>query len=149
MTHQSRKICSVFAMVFKFIRIFWGRSCKTPSLKMTVLPGSRRGILDEAKIHKYMHISPNYSVLNIELLQFKCLNSIHQSSYSGIINDKRKLILLIIHRWHHALRHRPQQQSIPMASPSIGYNHQESGPPTGSRPRHHRKGERNYIHIII
>jgi hypothetical protein len=28
-------------------------------------------------------------------------------------------------------------------------NHQESEPPTGSRPRHHRKGERSYLHTII
>jgi hypothetical protein len=73
-------------------------SVTPPSPKMTALPGSRRGILGEARIHKYMHRSPNNSVLNIELLQFKGSNLIHQSSCSGIINDKQKLILLTIHR---------------------------------------------------
>jgi hypothetical protein len=83
------------------------------------------------------------------LLQFKCSNSIHQISCSGIINHKRKLILSTIHRRHHALRHRPQQQSMPMAPPSTGSNRQESRPPTGSHPWHHLKGEKSYLHTII
>jgi hypothetical protein len=35
------------------------------------------------------------------------LNLIHHSSYSGIINNKRKLILSMIHERHHALRRLP------------------------------------------
>jgi hypothetical protein len=116
---------------------------------MTVLPGSRLRILSEARIHKYMHTSHNNSVLNMKLLQFKGSNSIHQSSCSGIINDKRKLILSTIHGRHHALRRRPQQQSTPMAPPNMGPNRQEFRPPTGSRPRYHQKGERSYLHTII
>jgi hypothetical protein len=36
-----------------------------------------------------------------------------------------------------------------MAPPNTGFNRQESGPPTGSRPRYHRKEERSYLHTII
>jgi hypothetical protein len=65
------------------------------------------------------------------------------------INDKWKLILSTIHGRHHALRCHPQQQSTPMVPPSTGSNRQESGSSTGSRPQHHRKGERSYLHTII
>jgi hypothetical protein len=107
--------------------------CNTPITKWRCEPGSRRRILDKARIHKYMHTSHNNnSVLNIKLLQFKGLNSIHQNSCSEIINDKRKLILSTIHERHHALTRRPQQQSMPMVPLSTGPNRQESGPPTGT-----------------
>jgi hypothetical protein len=36
-----------------------------------------------------------------------------------------------------------------MAPSSTEPNHQESGPPTGTHPQHHRKGERSYLHTII
>jgi hypothetical protein len=35
-----------------------------------------------------------------------------------------------------------------MASPSMGFNRQESEPPTSSHPRRHRKGEKSYLHIV-
>jgi hypothetical protein len=38
---------------------------------------------------------------------------------------------------------------MPMAPPSTWANHQDSGPPIGSHPRHHQKGERSYLHMII
>jgi hypothetical protein len=37
---------------------------------------------------------------------------------------------------------------MPMVSPSTGSNHRESGPPTRSHPRHHRKGEKSYMYIV-
>jgi hypothetical protein len=35
-----------------------------------------------------------------------------------------------------------------MVSPSTGSNHQESGPPTGSHPQRHWKGEESYLHTV-
>jgi hypothetical protein len=35
-----------------------------------------------------------------------------------------------------------------MVSPGMWSNCQESGPLTGSHPRHHRKGEGNYLHTV-
>jgi hypothetical protein len=37
---------------------------------------------------------------------------------------------------------------MPMVSPSMGSKHQESGPPTSSHHRRHRKGEGNYMHTV-
>jgi hypothetical protein len=140
---------ATICLCFQFLSYCQFMQLVTPYREMMVLTGSRRRIFSEARIHKYMHTRHNNNVLNIKLLQFKGSNLIHQSSCSGIINDKRKLILSIIHGRHHALRCHPQQQSTPMTPLSKGSNHQESGPPTGSHPRHHRKGERSYLHTII
>jgi hypothetical protein len=37
---------------------------------------------------------------------------------------------------------------MPIVSSSTRSNNQESGPPTGSHPRHHRKGDESYLHTI-
>jgi hypothetical protein len=37
---------------------------------------------------------------------------------------------------------------MPMVSPSMGSNRQESRPSTSSHPRCHRKGEGNYLHTV-
>jgi hypothetical protein len=121
----------------------------TPNRKMTVSTRITSKDSQWTRIHKYIHTSHNNSVLNIKLLQFKVSNSIHQSSCSGIINDKQKLILSMKHGRHYALRRRPRQQSTPMLPPNTEHNHQESEPPTGSRSRHHRKGQRSYLYTII
>jgi hypothetical protein len=65
-----------------------------------------------------------------------------------ILNDKRESDLSMIQGQHLALRCRPHKWSTPMVSPSMGSNYQESGPPTGSHPRHHRKGEENYLYTV-
>jgi hypothetical protein len=49
---------------------------------------------------------------------------------------------------HIVIRCHPQKRFTPMMSPSIGFNRQESGPPTGSHPRHHQKGEESYMHTV-
>jgi hypothetical protein len=113
--------------------------CVTPYLIMT----------DEPRIHNYIYTSHNNSVLKFKLLEFKGLNLIYQSSCSGITKDKRKLILLTVYGRHHTLRRRIQQHLTSMMPPSKGSNHQESVPSTGSRHRHHRKGEISYMHTII
>jgi hypothetical protein len=43
------------------------------------------------------------------------------------------------------MRH-SQQQLTPMTPPNTGLNRPVSEPPTGSRPRRHQKGEKNYLH---
>jgi hypothetical protein len=57
--------------------------------------------------------------------------------------------LLMIQWQHLALRCCPQKWATPTGSPSMGSNHQKSGPPTGSHPQCHQKGEENYLHTII
>jgi hypothetical protein len=37
---------------------------------------------------------------------------------------------------------------MPMVSPSMGSNCQESGPHTGSHPQCHRKEEESYLHTV-
>jgi hypothetical protein len=49
---------------------------------------------------------------------------------------------------HLALRCHPLKRSMPMVSPSAVSNRQESGPPIGSHPRHHRKGVESYLHTL-
>jgi hypothetical protein len=52
-----------------------------------------------------------------------------------------------IQEQHLALRCRPQNRSTPTGFPSTGPI-VKSGPLTGNRPRHHRKGEKNYLHKL-
>jgi hypothetical protein len=42
----------------------------------------------------------------------------------------------------------PLEAATPMVSPGMGSNYQESGPPTDSHTRRHRKGEGNYLHTV-
>jgi hypothetical protein len=79
---------ATICLCFQFLSYCQFMQLVTPYREMTVLTGSRRRIFGEARIHKYMHTRHNNNVLNIKLLQFKGSNSIHQSSCSGIINDK-------------------------------------------------------------
>jgi hypothetical protein len=49
---------------------------------------------------------------------------------------------------HLALKCHPQKPHMPTGSLSARSNRQESGPPTGSHPQCHRKGEENYMYIV-
>jgi hypothetical protein len=104
-------------------------------------------ILNEARIHKYTCTNHELSVLNIKILQFE-FKFRYIEFCSGIINVDAEAVQLMIHRRHLALRRRPQQQSTPMAPPSMGPSRPASGPPTSSRPQRHRKEEMNYQHIL-
>jgi hypothetical protein len=53
----------------------------------------------------------------------------------------------IIQGQHLDLRYRPQKQSMPTRSSSMGPT-VESGPLTGNSHPHHRKEEKNYLHKL-
>jgi hypothetical protein len=64
-----------------------------------------------------------------------------------MVNVDAKAIYSMIQEKHLALRCCLQQWSTPMVHLSMGYNHPEFEPPTGSRIA--RRKKEKYLHIVI
>jgi hypothetical protein len=87
-------------------------------------------------------------LLKLNYYNFSSNFDIYIKFCSEIVNVDAEVIHSMIHMRHRALRCCPQQWSTPMAPSNMGSNHPESGPPTNSRPQHHWKGKKNYLHKL-
>jgi hypothetical protein len=101
-----------------------------------------KGILAEARIHKYTYTNHKLNALNIKYYNFDSkFDSIEFCSEKSIrrcgsesLDDTRATPCSTVP---------PSEAVNAYRSPSTGPT-VESGPLTGNRPRHHGKGEKNY-----
>jgi hypothetical protein len=109
--------------------------------------GSHQRILGEERIHKYTHTNHKLSDLNIKYYKFS--SSFNTTEFcSRKVNVDAEVIHSMIEGQLLSLRCHPHKRSTPRGSPSTGYNRPKSRSPTGSRPQHHQKGEKNYLYTV-
>jgi hypothetical protein len=107
--------------------------------------GSCRRILDEARIHKYTHINHKLNTLNIKYYKFS--SSFDTQSFAAEITHRCRSDTLDDTIAAHCPK-MPPSEMVNAYGLLVWDLTVESGPLTGSRPRHQQKEEKNYLHTV-